>query len=688
MTSSLRALFVVSLVVVAGCDSPAAPSDGGPRDAFRPDAPLPDSGRRACTSDAECDDGVGCTRDVCDPDARFCRNTPDHPICDDGVLCNGVERCDERRGCMPGERETCDDGDVCSIDRCNEEMHMCQHFVRDLDDDGDPDFNCEGGGDCDDRDATRSSTLPEVCGDSMDNDCDTMIDEAGCGRPRYDTCADPLDISAGGAFVVNTRGATPDYPLAAACGTMRADVVLSFTLTEPRDVSLIGEGDVFVVALALRPDGGCTDRTTDLECRSGFPSRVQRRNLPAGRYFVIVSGGPGEVVVTATFSEPTPPAMNETCAMPTELVPGVRTPGSFVDVRDDVVTRCGFSGSPDLFYSFTTVAEQDVRIVATARTGESLAWEVRSACETPASAIRCAYGSPSSGTLHQLPAGTYYVIVEGPTFAEVDFDVSIEITAPTPPAMGDLCSSPIPLTLGTRTTGSLGVMEDDIDTSCGFRYRDIVYSFTLDDRSDVTIDIDGGGSFLNASVRPTCADGATQLRCTSGAPIRQRLRDLGAGTYFVIVESARAASVAITVTPDPPTAVVPVTGNESCTTMPVVVPETGGVYSGNTTGMLDDYQTTACGAMARSPDAVFALTLTSMRRVTASTDGSAFDTVLHMHQGTCTSMLEVACDDNSGEGSASFIERTLGPGTYYFVVDGWGTATAGPYVFEVLTYDP
>ncbi|NIS28973.1 MAG: hypothetical protein GWO04_02970 [Actinobacteria bacterium] len=235
--------------------------------------------------------------------------------------------------------------------------------------------------------------------------------------------------------------------------------------------------------------------------------------------------------------------------------------------------------------------------------------------------------------------------------------------------------------------GTLSDKEDDIDVSCGFFYRDTVYSFTTTERRDVTVTVDGGGTFMYVAVQGTCGDDATQLRCTSGNPSRARLRDLAAGTYYVIVESFRGTGFNITVDATAPSMVTPVSGNDDCDSAHVV-PATGGLFTGSTMGGTNDYETTLCGAMARAPDAAFELTLTTDKRVVANTDGSAFDTVLHVHEPMCVSMSETYCDDDSGDGSSSLIDQVLTAGTWYFVVDGFGTSAEGDYTFEVQVFDP
>ncbi|WP_236604699.1 putative metal-binding motif-containing protein [Sandaracinus amylolyticus] len=675
---------------IAGCGDDDGPNDsdaGEPMDAGQFDSgPRRPDGARDCTSDEDCVDEVTCTRDVCDP-MGYCRNPVDPAVCDDEIFCNGVEQCDPRRGCVPGPRETCNDGDVCTLDRCDEEGKTCEHFPRDLDQDGDTDWFCPGGADCDDMDALRHSEFPEVCGDRVDNDCDDAIDEPDCGRAPNDTCADPLDVSAGGVFVIDASSLGGDYTIPCAgpppSGTVRRDAILSFTIAEPRGVRIRAEGPAVLTGISVSTE--CGVAASSVECSYGFPAQVRARRLDPGTYYAVVSSNaPGDVAVTVELLEPEPPAPNETCDTAIDITGGGTFTGSFVDVRDDLTTECGSIGAPDVVYSFTTTAEQDVRISAVSPTGDRLVWDLRSTCASSTSALRCANDAPATGLVHQLPMGTHFIVLEGTSSTEIDYTLELELLPPTPPPDGDVCRNAIPLVLGERTEGTLADKEDDIVTSCGFDFRDVVHSFTLTARRDVTIEVDGGAASFNASVRTACADGATQLRCARGAPVRMRLRDLGIGTYYVVVESFNAAPYAITVTDSDPVTPVEVSGNETCGSA-FPIPATGGVFTGDTTSMLDDLQTrTSCGDGARSTDAMFRLDLTASRRIVANTGGSTFDTVLHLHRDTCASAGELVCDDDSGDGSSSLIDRLLDPGTYFLVVDGRGMVSRGSYTLEVL----
>jgi hypothetical protein len=71
-----------------------------------------------CVVDDDCDDGVFCTLDTCDPIVRSCFQTAFDSVCQDGLFCNGAEQCDALTGCTPGPIP-CDSGS------CNEANNIC-----------------------------------------------------------------------------------------------------------------------------------------------------------------------------------------------------------------------------------------------------------------------------------------------------------------------------------------------------------------------------------------------------------------------------------------------------------------------------------------------------------------------------------------------------------------------------------
>jgi hypothetical protein len=119
-------------------------------------------------------------------------------VCDDGVFCNGEERCQAGR-CVAGEPVDCDDGIACTADVCDETLWLCRHEPPDADSDGHADASCADaqarplGDDCDDADAARYPGAEELCDPGeIDEDCDPSTvgarDEDGDGATASTCC--------------------------------------------------------------------------------------------------------------------------------------------------------------------------------------------------------------------------------------------------------------------------------------------------------------------------------------------------------------------------------------------------------------------------------------------------------------------------------------------------------------------
>ncbi len=81
-----------------------------------------------CTNDAQCDDGIGCTGDVCE--AGVCVRVPRDVLCDDGLFCTGAETCDPNVGCVT-QPVVCGDSVGCTDDLCDENLKGCVSVPND-----------------------------------------------------------------------------------------------------------------------------------------------------------------------------------------------------------------------------------------------------------------------------------------------------------------------------------------------------------------------------------------------------------------------------------------------------------------------------------------------------------------------------------------------------------------------------
>jgi hypothetical protein len=157
----------------------------------------PDAMPVACTTPAECDDGLACTSDTCEGDR--CVHTADDSACaDDDIACT-TSRCDLAQGCvLVPDDSACSDGVGCTTDRCDRTQGCV--LVPD-------DSACSDGVGCttDRCDRTQGCVAtPDdaVCNDGIScttdrctlDDCVNAASDAACNDG--DTCtADSCDVT-------------------------------------------------------------------------------------------------------------------------------------------------------------------------------------------------------------------------------------------------------------------------------------------------------------------------------------------------------------------------------------------------------------------------------------------------------------------------------------------------------------
>ncbi len=709
--ASLRVglLAAVATLLVAACTSSATRDplarlpdvDAGDREA----GALPDATADAsdpadaalgapCTDDPQCDDGVDCTFDACDPDQHRCRHTPDDARCDDGVYCDGRERCVAALGCRPDAVVTCDDRDACTIDRCVEASKSCAHAPRDADGDGDPDGHCAAGHDCDDRDPTVSSTRREVCANGKDDDCDGAIDEADCVTPSADACATALIVTAPGTYALSTFGAAKDYT--ATCGVSAGagahDVVVAVIVPPgpPKDLEVWASAPAGESSVALQRS--CGDATSELACGPGAAkARVRARSVPPGTYAAIVTtAAETNVEVQVDLLDATTAPTNESCAAPAAIQADVAATVTLVDAKKDVATACAAT-TGELTYALTLTQAADVRVYgSTLRgTGTPVLGLRAPHCVAAADELRCRDAASGPLLARGLAAGTYVLTVAAT--APIDASVLVRTSPPTTAPPGQTCAAPPLLVANVLTAVDLSGQEDAIKDGCLAGGANAAFDLPLAEASDVLLvgrfpqNVTGAVSFD----APACTD-ATRLLCATGAsPTRVSKRGVPAGDYRVVVADDYGAQDNVTALVRKASAPVVVAGADTCATA-LDVPAEGGFFTGDTRTASPSFDN-ACDtptAPGGAPDQVLRLVLDAPRHVVLSMDGSTYTTILDVREGTTCpgTAVQNACYVGFN-GARSFLDLSLAAGTYWLIVDGYAN-DKGPWNLDVRVLPP
>ena len=602
-----------------------------------------------CVSGAvpSCSDGIGCTVDRCDGPTDTCVNTPDHARCDDGQLCNGPETCSAAAGCIAGSPPTCDDGLACTTDSCDPSgaggAGACVSVSPDLDLDGHPDVACTGD-DCNDTDFTIHPGAAELC-NGRDDNCDGGADESfACvlGAAR-------------GCFVGSCSGSQTCQP-------------------------------------------GCTWTTCTVAAVETCNGVDDNCNGVADEGFACVFGTTRGCTVGA-------------CAGTQACVPGCTWGGCTVTATEvcngvdddcDGVTDEGFSCIPGRTQGCTIGACAGTQTCSAACSWGSCVTTAVESCNgvdddcdgSTDETFACRMGATQSCSNACGQGGTQTCQSGSCTWgccnhgSEVcgntcddDCDGSVNEGCA---ASGDNCASPLTVSPsgGTYTGTTVGMLGEYDPTLCGYYtgVPDVVYAFTPSSGGTWQIDTNGSGydTLLHVHGSPCLG---TELYCDDdGGDGANSLitASLSAGVTYYIVVDGWSTSGTYTLNVTRPTTLAP---GDTCASSSGFITGSG-TWTGNSCSYIHDYTPSTCGS-GSAPDLVYGLSVGYYREVAIDLYYSGYDTMLYVRSGSCTGT-EVACNDDYWS-TQSYIDQYFDAGTYYIIIDGWSTY-CGAYQMDVYFY--
>lgn len=238
------------------------------------------------------------------------------------------------------------------------------------------------------------------------------------------------------------------------------------------------------------------------------------------------------------------------------------------------------------------------------------------------------------------------------------------------------CAAPIPLELGTATSGDTSAAQNAMSGSCirGGDAPEVVYSVTLTQRAqlgvEVTSSYDGAVYLLGQ-----CGQMQSEIQCNDDAPTTSRSyveATLDPGTYYVVVDGYAGERGQFSVT-------ARITELQSlaqvCGAAEALRP--GQAVTGTTAGQ-PSYFTATCAGGARSPDRVYTFDVAARSRMRLRMQ-STYDGAIYMRSDCQNPNSELACNDDHADTRHSMLVTTLDPGRYYVYADGFSDGNAGDY---------
>ena len=388
---------------------------------------------------------------------------------------------------------------------------------------------------------------------------DSYGDESGTYRLQVsaqdapslqDICRGARPLAAQMTATGNVTDAFDNVHATCGGGARGADVPYRFDLPARARIRFIERSTDFHPVVHVRR--ACEDDVTEVGCADrglGNNEATWTGVLDPGSYWVHADGADESERGTFWLSAEVAPSAGiagrggtvgdgcgDAISLPGE---GGRVDGDTFLARDDVAVSCGRPGSPDVVYRFDLRHRSGVSARLQAEEGSHVLALDRS-CGDRSTEVSC------GTTLEQVvEPGTYFLVVDAKSPESMGrFSLSYRIRNLS--MLEAACARVAQLALGRVETATTVGAGDRFTPSCATRSQaqaspDRIYRFAVARRASVRLTLETRGFRGVLSLRRSCADDASEIRCADQAddatPV-QLQAVLDPGTYYVVVDGS------------------------------------------------------------------------------------------------------------------------------------------------------
>ena len=534
---------------------------------------------------------------------------------------------------------------------------------------------------------------------------------------------DPFELNGGDDDLDNARivrfSQTDSFPPQVRGQICAADTdVLCFEMRRGELLTIEGEvdlGDALIVGSLVDPQGGELAEgkwAADLN-----PIHISQQVEQSGRYCLLITSdteetrraGQGRYTLKMNGVSP---ELSELCESKTPLMLTDQRGGELGELsgEDVIAASCAPSDGPEAVYTVNVTSPSlmvaRVAGVPAGTLGDPVI-SLREQCDRETSELACSARGYDANNPYVTPpnpavlraaitppvdpvtgegVGQYTLIIDGVNVGnQPNYQVDVELRPLAPPPVNDTCDRIATLELEE----GVGVVEASLDqasadlNTCGEGGPDVTYSFTLAERSDVTIQVGAKPAEFPVVVSLSDQCGGPEIACGFGV-----VETLEAGEYHVTVAGADSMSRGLVELQVSATPLPGAPSNETCANAEVLSGASGSV-SGDTSNAANDYDLGASNLCTRdntnSGEVVYRYSPTSGETtVFSAIPAVGWDLSLYIVD-SCDGDLEQAClagQDGALTETISFTAQNNRD--IYLVVDG-ANGEAG--AFE-LTWGP